>query len=112
MPTKNILPITLRIGDGNAQPEDQPEHDSAWASNGPIATYSQRLARQVSIRFTLDPAEGTEPAWAIPNSVFAGELVIEDRNRAILEAKFGNAHLKLWCDGSKLDKSGTGAAVV
>ncbi len=49
IPTKDILPITLRRGDGHTQPEDQPEHDSAWAGNGPIATYSQRLARQVSI---------------------------------------------------------------
>ena len=42
---------------------------------------------------------------------FPGKLIIEDRNRAILEAEAGMAHLKLWCDGSKLDK-GTGAAVV
>ena len=28
MPTKDILPVTLRVGDGNAQPEDQPELDS------------------------------------------------------------------------------------
>ena len=112
IPTKDILPITLRIGDGNAQPEDQPEHDSAWASNGPIATYGQRLARQVSIGFTIDPAEGTEPVRATPSSIFPGELIIEDRNKAILDAESGKAHLKLWCDGSKLDKGGTGAAVV
>ncbi len=110
--TKDILPITLRIGDGHAQLEDQPEHDSAWAGNGPIATYSQRLARQVSIGFTIDPAKGTEPVWAALYSVFPGELIIEDRKRAILEAKSRKAHLKLWCDGSKLDKGGIGAAVV
>ena len=93
--TKDIFPITLWIGDGNAQPEDQPEHDSVWISNGPIATYSQRLAWQVSIRFTIDPAEGTKPVRAIPNSVFLGELIIEDRNRAIHKAKAGKAYLKL-----------------
>lgn len=27
IPTKEILPITLRTGDGNAQPEDLPEYD-------------------------------------------------------------------------------------
>lgn len=27
--TKAILPVTLRIGDGNAQPEDYPERGSA-----------------------------------------------------------------------------------
>ena len=37
---------------------------------------------------------------------------IEDKNKAILEAKAGMANLKLWCDGSKLDDGGAGAAVV
>ncbi len=112
IPTKDILPITLRIGDGHTQPEDQPEHDSAWAGNEPIATYSQRLAWQVSIGFTIDTAKRTEPVWAAPHSVFPGELIIEDRKSAILKAKSGKAHPKLWCDGSKLDKGGTGVAVV
>lgn len=61
VPTKEILPITLQIGDGNAQPEDQPELDYIWASNQRITTYGQQLARQVSVRFSIDPAEGTEP---------------------------------------------------
>ena len=111
IPTKEILPITLRVGDGNAQPEDLPEDDSMWASNQRITIYGQRLARQVSVKFSIDPAEGTEPIWAMPGLSFPGKLIIEDRKRAILEAKGGMAHLKLWCDGSKLDK-GTGAAVV
>ncbi len=40
------------------------------------------------------------------------ERVDEDRKKAILQAKSTNADLKLWCDGSKLDKGGTGAAIV
>lgn len=32
-PTKDILPITLRAGDGNAQPEEQPEGDGIWSTN-------------------------------------------------------------------------------
>ena len=112
IPTKAILPVTLRIGDGNAQLEDYPEQDSAWASMGPVVNYGQRLARQVSIGFSIDQAQGTEPIRTAPNSIFPGELIIEDRKKAILEAKSTNADLKLWCDGSKLDKGGTGAAVV
>lgn len=88
IPTKAILPVTLRTGDGNAQPEDHPEHDSAWAYNRPIVNYSQRLARQVSIGFSIDPAEGTEPIQTAPNSVFPRELMIEDRKKAILEAQW------------------------
>ncbi len=112
IPTKAILPITLRIGDGNAQPDDQPEQDSIWASNERVVTYGQQLIRQVSINFTIDLAEGTEPIQAVPNSFFPGKLMIEDRSKAICIAKTGKAHLKLWCDGSKLDKGSTGAAVV
>ncbi len=53
IPTKDILPITLRRGDGNAQPEDQPELDSIWASDQHITTYGQQLARQVSVRLSI-----------------------------------------------------------
>ena len=109
--TKEILPASLRVGDGDAQPEDQPEADLIWSSSQRITVYGQRLARQISVNFSIDPAEGTEPIQAMSTLRFPGKLFIEDRNKAILEAKTGMAHLKLWCDGSKLDK-GTGAAVV
>ena len=42
---------------------------------------------------------------------FPGKLFIEDMDTVILEAKTRMAHLKLWCDGSKLDKK-TGTKVV
>ncbi len=57
--TKNILFMILRIEDGNVQQEDQPKIDSIWASNQDITTYGQQLARQVSVRFSIDQAEGT-----------------------------------------------------
>lgn len=112
IPTKDILPITLRVGDGNVQPEDQPEQDAIWVSNPHITTYSQRPARQVSVRFSIDPAKGTKPIRAILRSLFLGKLIIENRNRVILEAKTGIANLNLWCDGLKLDSRSTGVAVV
>ncbi len=59
--TKEILPVTLREGDGNAQPGDQPESDSIWATSQRIKTYGQHLARMVSVGSSIDPAEGTEP---------------------------------------------------
>ena len=74
--------------------------------------YSQRLAPHVSVRFSIDPTEKTEQILAILSSIFLGKLIIEDKNRAILEAKAGIAILKLWCDGSKLDSGGTGAPVI
>lgn len=38
---KDILPITLCIGDRNAQQENQLKNDSVWANNRQIATDSQ-----------------------------------------------------------------------
>ncbi len=38
IPTKDILPITLRSGDVDAQPEDLPEYDSVWTINQRIRT--------------------------------------------------------------------------
>ena len=61
IPTKNILPITLRIGDRMAQPEELPEYDLIWSTNQRIKTYGQHLAKQVSVGFSIDPAEGVEP---------------------------------------------------
>lgn len=112
IPTKDILPITLWTGDGNAQPEDQPEHDSAWATTQRIKTFGQHLARRVSVGFSIDPAEGTEPILVMPLKVFPGRVFVEERNRAFQVAKQGLANAILWCDRSKLDYGGTGAAVV
>ncbi len=49
IPTKDILLIILRIGDENAQPEDQPDHDFSLARDQYIRTYGQRFARQVLV---------------------------------------------------------------
>lgn len=47
IPTKNILPIILQIGDENKQPKDQPELDYIWVSNQYIIIYtaSNKLIR-------------------------------------------------------------------
>lgn len=112
-PTKDILSITLCIGDGNAQPEDQPECDFAWATSQRVKTLGQRLARQVSVGFSMDPAEGTEPILDISLSEFPGEILIEEKKKAMQTATGqDHADLTLWCDGSKLDSGRAGAAVI
>lgn len=66
----------------------------------------------VSVNFTIDPAKGIETIQAVPNFFFPGKLIIKDKSKAIYIVKTGKAHLKLWCNRSKLDKRITGAAVV
>lgn len=39
--TKTILPVTLWIGDRNAQPDDYLEQDLVWASMEPVVNYDQ-----------------------------------------------------------------------
>lgn len=60
-PTKEILPITLRAGDGGTQPGELPENYEIWFSGQKVRTYGQRLAQQVSIGSSIDLAEGVEP---------------------------------------------------
>ena len=113
IPTKDILPITLRTGDRNAQPRDLPEYDSIWTTNQQIRTYGQHLARQVSVPFSIDPAKGVEPILAgIPAQYFPGKIFMEEKYKAIEKAKKDEANLSLWCDGSNLNQGGTGAVVV
>ena len=112
IPTKEILPITLCIGDGNAKPNEQPEKDAIWASNEPITAYGQHLARQISVKGCIDPAKRTEPILASSRLIFPVKLIVEGRDKAIREGTTGGPDLELWCDGSKLDTGGTGAAVV
>lgn len=61
--------------DGDTQPEEQSEEDLIWASNQRITVYSQRLARQVSVNYSADPAEGTEPIQAMSTLRFPGKAI-------------------------------------
>ncbi len=66
----------------------------------------------VSINFTIDPVKGIKPIQAVPNFFYPRKLIIEDKSKTIYIAKTEKAHLKLGCDGFKLDKRSTGATVV
>lgn len=74
--TKHILLITLRVGDGNAQPEEQPEGDGIWYTNQKVRNYRQHLARQVSIRFCMDPAERVEPVINLKSEELLGRIIV------------------------------------
>lgn len=65
MPTKEILPITLRTGDGYAQPNEQSEKDAIWAGNERITTYGQRLAQQILVKGCIDLAERSQASSSI-----------------------------------------------
>ena len=110
-PTKSVLPVTLRSGDRNAQPEEQPEDDGIWAQQQKARNYGQHLAQQVSIGFCIDPAYGVEPVVHQKLTEFPSKIIIQDEKTAILEAKKDSSTLALWTDGSKVESRGAGAAV-
>lgn len=82
------------------------------ASNHHIIKYNQWLAGQVSVRFIFDLVEEAKPVETILSFIIPRKLIFEDGNWAILEAKAKIANLNLWCDKSKFENQGTGAAVV
>lgn len=54
--------------------------------------YRQQLARQLFISFNIDPAKEIKPIQTVSYFVFPRELIIEDRKKAIIEAKFGKTY--------------------
>lgn len=101
-PTKDILPVSLRLGDGSVQPGELPENDEIWSLNQKVRTFGQQLAQQVSVDFSIDLAEGVEPVIQFKPAEFSGRIIIQEPKLAIKEAKADLSDLILWSDGSKL----------
>lgn len=65
-----------------------------------------------SVEHSIDPAEGAEPVEMMnPSIVFKGDIIIECKKQALVEAKKDSKGLVLWAGESKLDKGKVGAAV-
>jgi hypothetical protein len=108
-----LLPPTLRYGDGDAQPGQYSNNNLEWAE--PDANpkgLGQRLARKLTLGPAIDPAEGCEIARLPKDQKFPGNIVIKPKEVAETEAR--NAYhtdnaalgLVIWSDGSKLDTGG------
>lgn len=111
-PTKDILPVSLRLGDRDAQPGKLTENDEIWFLNQKVRNLDQQFAWQVSVDFSIDYAKGVEPVIHLKPAEFSGRIIIQEPKVAIKEAKEDLSDLTLWSDGSKLDSGRTVAAVV
>lgn len=103
---------TLRAGDGSAQPGELPENDEIWSVNPKVKAYGQHLAQQVSVGFSIDPAEGVEPVIHLSLAEFPGKIVVQESKTAKDEAQKDRSDLALWLEGSKLESGGSCAAAV
>lgn len=109
---KNILSITLRVGDRNLQTENLLEDDGIWATYQKVRNYRQHLARQVSVQFCIDLVDGVELVVNLRNEKLSGRISIQKPTVVILEAQRDNSDLALWSDESKLELRKVGATVV
>ena len=111
-PAKEILPISLRVGDGASQPDELPDNNLMWTQDARPTLYRQWLAWQMTIDHSIDPADGVEPVEDIePGTCFQGEITIKCKKQALKEATRYQAGFVIWTDGSKLDNGSCGAAI-
>ena len=111
-PTKEILPVSMREGDGSLQPGEQPENTLMWVENLRPTLLGQLLAWRLAFDQSIDPADGVESVEESgPSVLFSGDIIIEEKEKAIMQAKRGQRGAVLWTDGSKLNTGNVGAAV-
>jgi len=111
-PANQLLPSTLKYGDGNAQPEQYSDGNLQWINQSiKPADLAQRLAKKLTNGLNLDPSEGFEEAYIVKKLVFPGDIIISSKESAELEAKIAYTGLTIWSDGSKLDSEATGAGI-
>lgn len=111
-PTKDILPVSLRKGDESSQPEEQPEDILMWVENTKLKLFGHLLAQQIADNYSIDSADGVEPVQSFgPAICFTGSIIIEEKKKALQEAKRYRAGSIMWVDGSKIDGKNAGAII-
>ena len=74
--------------------------------------FGHLLAQQVASNHSIDPANRLEPVPSLkPGIGFSGSIVIEEKKKALGDAKKYRAGAVLWVDGFKLSRGNVGAAV-
>lgn len=68
-----------------------------------METYEQHLAKQISVRFSIESVKEVELISAKPVQVFPKKIFIEEKSQTIDIAKSSYAKHNFWCDKSKLD---------
>lgn len=111
-PAKEILPVSLRVGDESFQPGELSDDTLMWTENTRPTLYGQQLAWQLSTEHSIDLANGVEPVPVTgPDFYFKGKIIIGQKEQALKEVTKNRTGLVLCTDGSKLDQGNTGAAV-
>ncbi|POS82121.1 hypothetical protein EPUL_006259, partial [Erysiphe pulchra] len=112
-PTRNILPLTFRVGDAHAQPGEIKSGDWDWLEDHKVKTLGQRLANSLTDSTVVDTSYGFEHTRRVEPACFLGVVDVPS-SREAAEDKARQHHdkegeLSLWADGSKIDSQKTGA---
>ena len=117
-PINDLLPATIRHGDGDAQPGQYANDDLNWANpEQRLTEIGQRLARKLTQGPAIDPAEGCELAKPLKKKAFPRAIVIKPKKATEEDIKIvyrpdrSNSDLVIWSDGSKLDSEGVGTGI-
>jgi hypothetical protein len=87
-PANQLLPLTLKYRDENAQLNQYFEANLLWINKDiKPSNIAQRLAKKLIYRLNLDPLEGFEEAYTVKKKVFPGKIIISTLEIAELEAK-------------------------
>jgi hypothetical protein len=86
-PINNLLPPTLRYGDGDTQPGEYLTTDLQWAERDTDPKgLGQRLARKLIKGLNIDPSDGFKWSNTPYEKVFPGQIYIDEPPRAEEEA--------------------------
>ena len=87
-PINDLLPATLRYGDGDAQPGQYPNDNLDWSKPElNLRDLGQRLAKQLIQEPAIDPSEGCKTARSPKKKVFPGAIIIKPKKLAEEETK-------------------------
>jgi hypothetical protein len=83
-----LLPSTLKYGDGDAQPNEHSTQNLEWSDyRAKPRNIAQRLAKKLTMRLKTDPLEGFEEARSVKELLFPGNIHISELEKAEKEAK-------------------------
>lgn len=110
--TKLILPISLKKGDKNSQPREQPKDMLMWAKVTMLKMLGLILAQQVASHYSIDLADDIElVSYPGLNINFSANIIIDAKKKILKEAKKYYAKKDFWIERSKLSEGNIGAAI-
>ena len=110
-PAAQVLPVSFRQGDRQAQPGEQSPANREWAESGRLRSLGQHLARSLANIIRTDPSGGFERTKETYPSTFPGNIIVPGHDEAIEQARQTLPGLTLWSDGSRLEDGRVGAGV-